>query len=290
MKRKVSLFLISLICLSCLTLAPFGAFAQDSDQTPELISIKFKNAAVDGDFSSDVLEYGLTLEDNSKSPTLESYEIKGNADIFIAYTYDKTNHQTGLTATLQYETGSTIYNFVYSNPMEYAKTDNNLLSSIYCTYGEIMPKINDEDIAYKLYIPSDLTDITITPVTQDINAYCAPIQLTLGKDQEPKITVISIASDGSKREYLLNIKRVDKTTEEVKAELAAGKDSFVEGTLLYQRPEFLIVVGATLGGIIIIVLLFVLTKRIAVVPYDKEEKPFYKTAEEDETESQSSDD
>lgn len=285
MKRKGSLFFISLICLSCLVLTPFGAFAQDNAQTPELTSIKFKNATVDGNFSPDVFEYGLTLEDNSKPPTLESYGIKGNADIFIAYTYDNTNHQTGLTATLQYETGSTIYNFVYTNPMEYTKTDNNLLSAIYCTYGEIMPNMNDEDTAYKLYIPSDLTEITITPVTQDINAYCAPIQLILGKDQEPKITVVSIASDGSKREYLINIKRVDKTTEEVKAELASGKDSFVEGTLLYQRPEFLIVVGATLGGIIIIVLLFVLTKRIAVVPYDKEEKPFYKSAESEETES-----
>lgn len=277
MRRKGSLFLIGVICIFCLIFTPFGAFAQDDDQTPELTSISFKNATVDGKFSPDVYEYSMTLEDNSKPPTLESYSIKGNADIFISYVSDKTNHQTGLTATLQYETGSTIYNFVYSNPAQYSKNSNNLLYTVYCTYGEIMPEINDEDTAYKLYIPSDLTQITITPVTQDINAYCAPVELILGKEQEPKITLVSIASDGSQREYLIDIKRVDKTTAQVKAELAAGKDSFVEGTLLYQRPEFLIVVGATLGGIIIIVLLFVLTKRIAVVPYDKDEKPFYKT-------------
>lgn len=282
MIRKGSMFLIGLICSLCLIFTPFGVLAQDNPQTPELTSISFKNATVDGEFSPEVNEYGMTLDDTGESPTLESYGIKGDADIFISYTYDKTNHQTGLTATLQYETGSTIYNFVYSNPAEYAKNDNNLLSSVYCTYGEIMPEMNDEDTAYKLYIPSDLTEITITPVTQDINAYCAPVELILGKDQEPKITLISVASDGSQREYLIDIKRVDKTTEEVKAELASGKDSFVEGTLLYQRPEFLIVVGATLGGIIIIALLLVLTKRIAVVPYDKDEKPFYKKSEKTE--------
>lgn len=280
MRRKISAFLIGLVCAFCLVSAPFCAFADDGVQIPQLTSISFKNASVSEKFSPDVYEYGLTLDDTNQSPTLESYAIKGNADIFISYNYDKTNHQTGLTATLKYETGSTIYNFNYLNSAQYTKNSNNLLYTVYCTYGELMPEMNDEDTAYKLYIPSDLTQITITPVTQDINACCNPVELTLSKEQEPKITLVSTASDGSVREYLINIKRVDKTTEQVKAELAAGKTSFVKGTLLYQRPEFLIVVGAALVGIIIIVLLFVLTKRIAVVPYDKDEKPFYRQAEE----------
>lgn len=279
MKKKGSLFLAGLIFLSCLMLSPFGVLAQEESQKPELTAIAFKNATIDGEFSSQVYEYSLTLEDSSKPPTLESYGIKGNADIFVSYDYDKTNHQVGLIATLQYETGSTIYNFKYTNPAQYEKNDNNYLSSVYCTYGEIIPEMSKDETVYKLYIPSDLTEVKISPVTEDINAYCAPVDLILSEAQEPKLTVTCIASDGTERQYLFNIKRVDKTTEEVKAELASGSDSFVKGTLLYQRPEFLIVVGAVFAGIIIVVLLFVVTRRIAIVPYDKDEKPFYKTKE-----------
>jgi hypothetical protein len=181
---------------------------------------------------------------------------------------------------LQYELGSTIYNFKYTNPAQYQTNDNNLLSEINCTYGELVPAINDEDTAYKLYIPSDLTQLTITPVTEDINAYSAPIELTLDDTQTPKITLYCTASNGSKREYLLEIKRVDKTTEQVKAEMASPDyTSFVDGTRIYQKTEFTLAVCAIIGGIIVLVVLFLLTKRIAVNPYDKDEKPFYTPVE-----------
>lgn len=277
MRRKIGSLLVCLICI-CFMAVPFNVCAKDVK--PSLNSIEFKYAEIDGKFSSDVYEYGLTLKDSEKPPTLQSYEINGEADIFISYTYDNTNHQTGLTATLQYDTGSTIYNFVYTNPAEYIVNSNNLLSYVYCNYGEIKPAINDEDTAYKLYIPSDLTDITITPVTKDINAYCSPVELTLDDSQEPKITLYCMASDGSKREYSLDIKRVDKTMQQVRYEMEQeGYTSFVEGTQIYQKPEFSIVVCASAAGIVIIVLMFFITKRVAVNPYDKEEKPFYSPVE-----------
>ncbi len=277
MRRKISSFLMLALCI-CQLSVPFQAFAEDS--APVLTSISFKNAELKDEFKADVREYGLVLENNDVSPTLESYQIKGEADIFVTYVYDDTNHQTGLTVTLQYDWGTTIYNFSYTNPAQYEINSNNLLSNIYCTYGELSPALNDEDTAYKLYIPSDLKQLEITPVTQDIQAYCAPVELTLDDEQTPKITLYSIASDGSKREYLLDIKRVDKTTEQVKAEMESPDfKSFVDGTRLYQKPEFLITVGAVIGGIIVIALLFAVTRRIAVNPYDKDEKPFYSPVE-----------
>lgn len=277
MRRKISSFLMFALCI-CLLAVPFQAFAEDS--APVLTSISFKNAELKDEFKADVREYGLVLENNDVSPTLESYQIQGEADIFVTYVYDDTNHQTGLTVTLQYDWGTTIYNFSYTNPAQYEINSNNLLSNIYCTYGELSPALNDEDTAYKLYIPSDLTQLEITPVTQDIQAYCAPVELTLDDEQTPKITLYSIASDGSKREYLLDIKRVDKTTEQVKAEMESPDfKSFVDGTRLYQKPEFLITVGAVMGGIMVIALLFAVTRRIAVNPYDKDEKPFYSPVE-----------
>ncbi|MGN1202116.1 MAG: cadherin-like beta sandwich domain-containing protein [Eubacterium sp.] len=277
MREKISLILICTVCISLFAL-PIHAAAQDG--VPELTSISFKNADIEGGFKSDVQEYGLILDDNNVSPTLESYKIKGNADIFVTYIYDETNHQTGITATLQYEMGSTIYNFSYINSAHYEVNSNNLLASVYCTYGELSPQLNDKDTAYKLYIPSDLTQLTITPVTQDINAYCAPVELILDDGQTPKITLYCIASDGSKREYSINIKRVDKTIQQVKEEMAEPDfTSFVDGTRLYQKPEFIIAVCTAAGGILILIILFIITRRIAVNPYDKEEKPFYSPIE-----------
>lgn len=277
MRRKISLILISAVCI-CLMLAPVQVSAQEN--IPSLTAISFKNADVDTVFASSVHEYGITLKDNMVSPTLESYKINGDADIFVTYIYDDTNHQIGLTATLQYATGSTIYNFKYTNPPSYKPNNNNLLAEIICTYGELSPQLNEKDTAYKLYIPNDLTQLTITPVTQDAQAYCAPIELILDDGQAPKITLYSVASDGSKREYLLDIKRVDKTIAQVKAEMEQPDfTSFVDGTRLYQKPEFIVAVCAAAGGAAILFLLFKMTKRIAVSPYDKDEKPFYSAIE-----------
>lgn len=274
MRRKISLVLTLMIISAALSLAPI--YTQAADQVPSLVSISFKNAKIDRDFKDDVHEYTITLEDNTASPTLESYDIDGDANIFVNYVYDETNHQIGLTATLQYYAGSRIYNFTYSNPARYVENNNNTLSSIYTVYGEISPAFNDDDTNYKLYIPSDLTELKITPVTNDINAYCAPVELVLSTDQTPKITLTCTASDGSKRDYTLNIKRVDKTTEQVAHEMQQPDYvSFVEGTRLFEKPEFIIAVSCAVGGAAAIMILFAITKRIAINPYDRDEKPFY---------------
>lgn len=279
MRRKISLVISLIIICSALLITPISAMA-DGSTTPVLLTISFKNANIDGDFKHEIQEYTLTLDDSSATPTLGSYAIKGDADLFINYLYDDTNHQIGLTATLQYDSGSKIYTFTYSNPTVYVQNSNSNLSSVYSQYGELSPAINDSDTVYKLYIPSDLTDLTITPVTQDINAYCAPVTLTLSADQTPKITLTCTASDGSKKNYSLNIKRVNKTTEQVKLEMQQPDfESFVEGTRLFEKPEFIMTVCAVLGGAVLLFIMFAVTKRIAVNPYDKEEKPFYSSVE-----------
>ncbi len=277
MRKKINLVILLIIICSALLITPINAYA---DNTPVLVKISFKNAKIDSTYNHEIQEYSLTLDDNSITPTLDSYAIKGDADLFINYIYDETNHPIGLTATLQYDAGSKIYTFTYSNPTDYVQNSNNKLSSIYSQYGELSPTINDSDTVYKLYIPSDLTDLTITPVTHDINAYCAPVSLKLSADQTPKITLTCTASDGSKRNYSLNIKRVNKTTEQVKLEMQQPDYiSFVEGTRLFEKPEFIMTVCAVLGGAVLIVIMFAVTKRIAVNPYDKEEKPFYSSIE-----------
>lgn len=278
MRKRICLALMGAVIVFSSALVPFYAAAQE--EPPSLKVISFKNAEIDSAFDENNHTYSLTLEDNTASPTLESYALSGDADIFINYLYDDTNHQTGVTATLQFEAGSSIYTFNYSNPADYDRNGDNSLSSIYCAYGELAPGLNSGDTAYKLYIPSDLTQFTITPVTNDINAYCAPVTLTLSEKQSPKITLTCIASNGQKKDYVITVKRVDKTVQQVKQEMAQpGYSSFVEGTRLFEKPEFLVTSAAAAGAALIILLLFVITRRIAVNPYDKDEKPFYSSIE-----------
>lgn len=279
MRRKITLFLIAAAVFSLLCATWFPAFADES--IPTLKSIRFNNASVDGGFKSDVREFGLTLEDNTVSPTLKSYEINGDAKIFVNYLYDSTQHPVGIEVKLEFSSGSVIYNFRYTNPAEYTTNSDNMLTSIYCQYGEISPALNEDDTVYKMYIPSDLTQLIITPVTRDINAYCAPVELKLDDNQEPKITLICIASDGtSKREYTVKTVRVEKTLEQVKAEMAQPDyTSFVEGTRFYERPEVVITAAASAGGIMLIFIMYKITRRITVNPYDKDEKPFYSPVE-----------
>ena len=45
------------------------------------------------------------------------------------------------------------------------------------------------------------------------------------------------ASDGNKKDYSISIKRVNKTTEQVKAEMQQPDYvSFVDGTRLFEKP------------------------------------------------------
>ncbi len=253
----------------------FGAFADDTSVS--LSSISFNNAQLDFELSPDVYDYTITLDSSGTSPSLKSYEIIGDANLLITYTYDDASVQKAIVATLDYGTGSVVYTFTYSNPEVNELSSDNFLTDIYCTYGEISPAVNTDDTDYTLYIPSDLTRLTITPVTSDVNAVCSPVNLTLTEEQAPEITLVCTASDGSERKYNIKISRVDKTTEQVINEMSQSDYvSFVEETKFYEEPKFLFILTCAVAGAVIIILLAFIAYRINADPYDKDEKPFYK--------------
>ena len=172
MKRKF-LYLLLTLCLLGQCLPAFAA------QAPVLERIAFSGATIVGQFKSDVYQYQLVLDNAAVSPKLKSYKVQGEGNLFVTYDTDSTNHQTAVVVTLSYDTGSAKYTFTYKNAAAYVKNSENHLDSITCTLGELVPEMNADDTTYKLYIPGDLTSLMITPVTQDINAYCAPVEMTL---------------------------------------------------------------------------------------------------------------
>ncbi|MCH5314601.1 MAG: hypothetical protein J1E81_01710 [Eubacterium sp.] len=279
MRRAIKILLTALLVV--ITITPFSASADDSTRLPRLTSISFKNAVIDQKFSSDNMTYTVTLIDNSASPTLESYKLEGDCELFIDYNYSETKQQTGITATIEYPTGSTIYTFTYSNPAVFTPNSNNHLAQLNCNYGELLPALNDNDTKYKLYIPQDLTRLSIRPVPQDTNAYCAqsPIDITLNEGQELVLTIDCIASNGSVRQYEISVSRAKKTVDEVKKEIEEhGTASLIRGTRFYEKEEFFIILFSAIVGIIILILLYLFTRRIIINPYDPEEVPFFDEA------------
>lgn len=274
MKRKF-LYLLLALCL-----LPGQCLSALAAQVPVLQSIAFSGGTIVGQFKSDVYQYQMVLDNAAVSPKLKSYAVQGEGNLFVTYETDDTNHQTAVVVTLSYDTGSAKYTFTYSNAGNFVKNGENHLDSITCTLGELVPAMNEDDTTYKLYIPSDLTALMLTPVTKDINAYCAPVEMTLAPEQEIDLTLPVTASDGQMRTYVIKVRRVDKTVAQVREEMAREDyTSFVDGTRFYQQMPFRVIAVAGAGGIgVLLVLLLFHARRTARVT-DPEEPPFYKPAD-----------
>ncbi|MFR5875753.1 MAG: hypothetical protein ACLUFN_04615 [Eubacterium sp.] len=279
MKKTIKL-LISLMAFIAV-LSPLNVMAEDivsaPMDTPALTSISFKNAHIEEEFSPNAYEYSIVLENPEITPTLENYSINGDADLFVTYNTDETKHQTGIAVTLQFDNGSVIYTFNYVNASAYAVSGNNLLKSVKCNLGEVYPAINDKDTDYKLYIPSDLTEITLTAVSQEVSAICeVPGTMTLNTEQEPSLAITVTASNGDTRVYNFKVKRLKKDSDEIRAEMAKpGFKSIVDGELFYQRPVFAISIISVLGGLILLLVFIAIAKRLTVKNSDDDEVEFF---------------
>lgn len=287
MKKKM----VALLAAAAVVFCVFGAFTAHGEEStrqtplsnvPYLENIEFDNAVIDGGFVAGKTVFSMTLGNPEVSPRLSNYKINGNAKVFVTYNYDDLNRQTGVSVTLAFESGSVIYTFHYSNVRERRITGNANLAALSCEYGEVQPAVNENDMVYRLYVPSDLTQLNITPVTEDTNAYCYPanINMELNGNQEPELNFTVNASDGSTKMYEFKVRRIEKTVAEVEEEMAQpGFVSFTQGELFYQRPAFMITFTATAAGIVVILLLIAVTRRITVNPRDREEKLFYASVE-----------
>ena len=273
--RKLTAVILSLFIL----LMPFCAteVMAEQEEIPSLVSIEFNNAKINEEISKDVNKYTLTLDSATSTPTLKSYEISGSAQLFVNYKLDEAMHQTGVVVTLEYVGGSVEYTFDYTNASYDKTSGNNLLADISCPNCKVYPEINDKTVNYKLFIPSDLTELNISTVTQDINAYCdLPKSISLAADQEPEFTITVTAANGKTRVYKLQVKRVDKNTNEVAGEIKTdGEEAIVSDELFFKKPEFLVTAGCIAGGILLIAVILAIIKRITVKPEDEEEPEFF---------------
>lgn len=285
MKKAISI-LISAIMLICV-LSPFSAVAQ-TVKAPALKSISFNNAELEQKFSSNTFEYTVKLKDTQKTPTLKAYKVSGSASVFVNYLFDDAKHQNGIAVTLEYSNGSVIYNFKYSNA-QFNNSTNNLLESVSCELGEVYPAINEKDTDYKLYIPMDLTEVTLSAVTEETGAY-AEVPGTLKAKAGQKLPTISInvtAGNGDIRTYNFKIKRIKKTCDEVKAEMQSPDfKSIIDDVLFYKQPEFVVIISSIAGGLVILLILILIAKKLTIKVGDDDEGQFFSTPDEENSQEE----
>lgn len=274
MKKFLSV-IISTALILCI-FQPFFAMAEESS-APTLKSISFNGATLDDELKKNAFEYTITLTNPTESPTLNSYKIDGNANLFMNYSVDDNNSQDGIVVTLEYDNGAIYYNFKYSNAVAFNESDNNFLKDVNCNLGEVYPKINENDTSYKLYIPNDLTEINLTATTEELSAIADyPSTIVLNDDQEYTIPILVTASNGAKREYSFKVKRLSKNCDEIKEEMAKPNfKSIVYGELFYQKPEFAVGIACAIGGILILIGAGFISKRIMIKVGDDDEEEFF---------------
>ena len=267
------------------SLSVITAFADDTAQSteqsvpdvPTLASVSFKNAVINEEFSPLRYNYTLTLDNQNVSPTLKAYKIDGNANIFVNYILDDSKRQEGIKVTLEFSSGSAIYNFYYINAEVHNVNSNNTLSALKGNAVEVYPEMTEDNDDYTLYIPKDMTVLKLTAVTKDVSARCdIPSEIEIALDQEPTIPVTVTASDGQTRIYEFKVKRVNKTTAQVE-KLMKSKNfkTLADDELFYKNPLFYTVLIAVICGIALVVLIVFAAKRIAVKPGDDDEESFF---------------
>jgi len=267
-----------LICVMLFAALPFGVLAADGAEEPVLVDISFNNAEINSTFDPETHDYLLILKEVGTTPTLASYKIEGEANLFVNYKYDEMKHQTGIVVTLEFSSGSALYNFNYKNAEFYDKNSNNYLESVNCNIGFVYPEISNDVTEYTIYIPSDLTTLSISAVTQKVSAYCdaPPKEIKLKSEQVLDIPLIVTASNGEKRTYSFAVKRTNQKTDEFLKAVQSGKtEQFVKKEHFYNNPEFIIAVCVTVIAIAVLYLLFRISRRFTIKVTDGDEKDFF---------------
>ena len=272
--------ILSAFCLVMLTFAltfPCTAFAQEVDvEVPVLKSVEFNNAQLVGEFSASRFDYEIELDESGKTPTLKSYTATDGANVIFTDSVSSNAKGINIEVKMNNVSSNYFFTYVYPDSLLVDETDN-YLKEISCEFAEVYPKLNEKDTTYSLYIPSDMTELKISAVAQSVGASCeVPGLITLNAEQSPSVKVTVKAADGSVRVYTFNIKRLDKTCEQVEQEMQSEDfTSLVKGELFHQKPEFKIILASVIGGILIILVAVKLLKRLAVKVFDEDEVEFF---------------
>ena len=284
MKKAVK-FIVCAV-LICAFVTPFGVFAKDNKQSdtvdaPTLRSIEFNDAEIDGEFVPTEFYYKINVSANGETPTLKKYEVSKGSEIFV--TYNQSEGMNGINVEVKNDTRSTNYFFEYVYNDVYVKLNsNNNLKEINCKLGCVYPSLNSEDTAYQLYIPSDMTELKLSAVPEDMGASCnVPKSFKMTAEQSPIFEASVIASDGTVKVYKFEVKRLDITSKELKKELKNNSyEDIIKNEVFHKSPRFKVMIFGILCGIFVLIIAVMLLKRVAIKAQDDDETEFFDYSDE----------
>ena len=247
MKKIIPILLSIFIVLNTF----ISAFAVDEtiaaeetakQESPILISILFNNASIDGEFNPDIKKYKITV-DNKKVVSISSYVSSDiYAEVLLTDIVDGENRVCGHKLKLKNDGGSNEYIFEYSNLKKASTSKNARLKDIKFNYGELSPKFQPNKYKYTLYIPSDLSILTINASTENKDASVSgPIEIVLGQGDAAPLSITVTSGDTTvEATYKLIIKRLDMTVKEYEKEISSPNFKSVIKKSFYKQPLFIV--------------------------------------------------
>lgn len=290
MKKAVK-FIVCVV-LICVLITPFGVLAKENKQSntvdaPTLQSIEFNDAEIDGEFVPTEFYYKISVSANGETPTLKRYEVSKGSEIFV--TYNQSEGMNGINVEVKNDTRSTNYFFEYIySDADVTLNSNNNLKELDCKLGCVYPSLNSEETSYQLYIPSDMTQLKLAAVPEDMGAHCnVPKLLKMNSEQSPTFEASVIATDGTVKVYTFEVKRLDITSKELKKELKNNSyEDIIKNEVFHKSPRFKMMIFGILGGIIVLLIAVMLLKRVAIKAQDDDETEFFDSYRESEKEEQ----
>lgn len=287
--RKSVKFIVCFVLLIALTM-PFGVLAKDGKQSktvsaPTLQSIEFNDAEIDGEFAPTEFYYKINVKSDGETPTLKKYKVSKGSEIFV--TYNQKEGMNGINVEVKNDTLSSNYFFEYKyNDVEAELNSNNNLKELNCELGCVYPALNNEDTAYQLYIPSDMTELKLSAVPEDMGASCnVPQSVKMTTEQSPTFDARVLSSDGTQKVYTFEVKRLGITTKELKKELKSNSyENIIKSEVFHKSPRFKVLIFGIIGGIIVLVIAVMLLKRVAVKAQDEDETEFFDYSDESKEE------
>lgn len=242
---------------------------QTESRNTQLRVISFSNAQLSSPLTQGVTTYRLVSEKSADAIQLKSCEAyHSDAKITVVKTFDKEEATQAFAVTVTWQNEKTEYRFLLPQTQgNRVSADDASLSKLEFSYGELSPKFQQGKTSYSLFLPSDVTELTLNACASSNGATVnAPKEILLNKGQEMKLDITVTAADGvTSTSYTVRLRRVKQTLAQVEE---LKKDPHFKGIAkkgIMENPTLYVVLGGTLAAVAIAGI-FLWRRRLSLNP------------------------
>jgi len=180
------------------------SIVKQKGSNPNLLKIEAVGYTLDEAFDKNLTEYHLTIPKNVNKLSLKitpeesttTYTIRGNNNLI------QNVNQITITAIAENKTKKVYYLYVSKDI-----SNNNNLSNIELSEGELSPEFDKNEINYRVSVPQEVDRITINGILEDTNARITgngEHSLVTGDNE---ISLVVTSELGEEKTYTINVHR-----------------------------------------------------------------------------------